>query len=609
MLPRVIRAVWSARRERKPVGQHLPRYDTHLMLTPSRPWTVRRVPTDVVAELENDLRVSRLTATLLALRGVQDQKQAESFSAKRLADLHKPELMSGIATAAQRLADAINRRERILIHGDYDVDGSTSASLLALFVRACGHQATAWIPHRRIDGYGLSEASLHAVQEHEAQLAITVDCGIADGGWAKRIEQETGCPVIITDHHLAQPQLPECTAVCNPNQPGCPYPDKHLAGVGVAWKLAWATAKVLCQSDRLTPELRDFLLDSLALVAVGTVADCAALIGENRILVHHGLNALRRTTNPGLRALLDHTRLGDDLAAGDIGWKIGPLLNAAGRVGSAMANIRLLTAQTAAEAHSELAAIVIENEERKRLTQILTSDLIAEAENNPTYRTRASLVFAGEGWHQGVVGIVASRLVEQFGKPACVIAVDGANGKGSLRSIPQIHLGEAIDACRAHLIKGGGHAMAAGLSIEAGKLPDFIDAFERHVASRVPAGSLLQQTEFDAEAAIAELDGDFFNALEGLGPFGIGNPEPIVRVRATTFLSRPKLFGKDGGHLKGALTDAGGGMREFLAWRAAKYATAFTAAGSRFDLLVRPQAARWRGEMQPRLVFVDGQSL
>ena len=216
------------------------------MLTPSRPWTVRRVPTDVVAELENDLRVSHLTATLLALRGVQDQKQAESFSAKRLADLHKPELMSGIAIAAQRLADAINRRERILIHGDYDVDGSTSASLLALFVRACGHRATAWIPHRRIDGYGLSEASLHAVQEHEAQLAITVDCGIADGGWAQRIEQETGCTVIITDHHLAQPQLPECTAVCNPNQPGCPYPDKHLAGVGVAWKLAWATAKVLC---------------------------------------------------------------------------------------------------------------------------------------------------------------------------------------------------------------------------------------------------------------------------------------------------------------------------------------------------------------------------
>ena len=579
------------------------------MLSPSRPWTARRAPGDVIAELENDLRVGRLTATLLALRGVQDQRQAEAFAAKRLADLHKPELMANMDRAAQRLADAINRRERILIHGDYDVDGSTSASLLALFVRACSHQAIAWIPHRRIDGYGLSEASLHAVQEYDAQLMITVDCGIADGGWAQRIERETGCHVIITDHHLAQPQLPQCTAVCNPNQPGCPYPDKHLAGVGVAWKLAWATAKVLCQSDKLTPKLRDFLLDALALVAVGTVADCAALVGENRILVHHGLAALRRTTNHGLRALLDHTRLGDDLNAGDLGWKIGPLLNAAGRVGSAMANIRLLTAADAATAHSELQAIVAENEERKRLTQILTTDLIAEVEANPLYQSRASLVFAGDGWHQGVVGIVASRLVEQFGKPSCVIAIDGAQGKGSLRSIPQIHLGEAIDACRGHLIKGGGHAMAAGLSISAPHVPAFIEAFERHVASRVPVGSLVQQTEFDAEAAIAELDGEFFTSLDSLAPFGIANPEPVIRVTQATFISKPRLFGKEGEHLKGALTDPGGGMREFLAWRAAKHATTFTASGGRFDLLVRPQAARWRGELQPRLVFVDGRSV
>lgn len=590
------------------------------MMTASRPWTARRAPDDVIAELENDLRVSRLTATLLALRGVQDAQQADSFSAKRLADLHKPELMAGMAVAAQRLADAINRRERILIHGDYDVDGSTSASLLALFVDACSHRATAWIPHRRIDGYGLSEASFHAVQEYNAQLMITVDCGIADGGWAKRIEAETGCHVIITDHHLAQPQLPQCTAVCNPNQPGCPYPDKGLAGVGVAWKLAWATAKILCQSDKLTPRLRDYLLDALALVAVGTVADCAALIGENRILVHHGLNALRRTANPGLRALLDHTRLGADLTAGDIGWKIGPLLNAAGRVGSAMANIRLLTAQTGAEANEVLKGIITENDERRRLTQILTTDLIAEAESNPLYLSRAALVFAGEGWHQGVVGIVASRLVEAFGKPACVIAIDSAvpatasceakpaMGKGSLRSIPQIHLGEAIDACRAHIVKGGGHAMAAGLSITAAQVPAFIEAFERHVASRVPAGSLTQQTEFDGDAAISELDSEFFTYLDHLAPFGIANPEPVVRLKHASFISKPRLFGKEGEHLKGALTDPGGGMREFLAWRASKHATTFTSAGSRFDLLVRPQAARWRGELQPRLVFVDGRS-
>ena len=579
------------------------------MLTPARPWHCRQAPDDVVAELEHELRLGRVAARLLALRGVQGASAAQGFLAKRMADLHRPELMRDMATAATRLAQAIDRRERILIHGDYDVDGSTSASLLALFVRACSHEATAWIPHRRIDGYGLSEASLLAVQEHRAQVMVTVDCGIADHGFARRIEQEAGCAVIITDHHLPQGSLPQCTAVCNPNHPDCTYPDKHLAGVGVAWKLAWATAKVLCGGDKVTDRLRAFLLDSLSLVAVGTVADCASLDGENRILVHHGLQALQRTTNPGLRMLKEQTRLDGDIAAGDVGWKIGPLLNASGRVGSAMANIRLLTATTDEDARTALTAIVAENDERKRLTQLLTDNLMAEAASNPIYRTRASLVFAGEGWHAGVVGIVASRLVEAYGKPAAVIAIQDGMGKGSLRSIPQVHLGEAIDACRPLLIKGGGHAMAAGLSIDPAQVPAFIAAFELHVAARVSPGQLAPRTDYDGEVAIAELDAEFFSQLEAMAPFGIGNPEPVLRLAHASFVSRPKLFGKDGGHLRGALTDVGGGMREFLAWRAKDHLATFSAGGSRFDLLVKPQAGRWRGELQPRLVFVDGKSL
>jgi single-stranded-DNA-specific exonuclease len=579
------------------------------MLTAARPWCLRPAPADVIAELEHDLKIGRASATLLALRGVADAKSAETYTARRLADLHKPELMLHMETAAKLLADAITQRKRILIHGDYDVDGSTAASVLSLFVRACSHEAVAFIPHRRIDGYGLSEASLHAVQEYHADLMITVDCGIADGGWAGRIEAETGCRVIITDHHLPQATLPQCHAICNPNQAGCPYPDKGLAGVGVAWKLAWATAKLLCGSERLTSRLRDFLLDSLALVAIGTVADCAVLNGENRILVHHGLMALRRTANPGLRALLDHTRLGDDLTASDIGWKIGPLLNAAGRVGSAMDNITLLTTPHVDEAAHMLKAIIEENEERKRLTQMLTTDLISEAEHNPIYRTRSSLVFAGEGWHQGVVGIVASRLVEAFGKPACVIAIDQGQGKGSLRSVPQIHLGEALDACRSLLIKGGGHAMAAGLSIKAEQVSAFIEAFDVHVAKRLPNSGIVQQTDYDLDCPLAGLDGEFFDYLDRLAPFGIANPEPLVRVKQVQFVAKPRLFGKDGDHLKGAITDPGGGMRELVAWRSAGKATAFTAPGSRFDLIVRPQAARWRGELTPRLVFVDGSTL
>jgi single-stranded-DNA-specific exonuclease len=579
------------------------------VLTAARAWQCRQPPDDVVAELENDLRLGRLTARLLALRGIQGASAAQGWLGKKLADLHRPELMLGIERAALRLAEAIDRRQRILIHGDYDVDGSTSASLLALFVRACSHQATAWIPHRRIDGYGLSEASLAAVVEHRAELMVTVDCGIADHGFAARIERETGCAVIITDHHLPQGPLPQCTAVCNPNQPGCPYPDKALAGVGVAWKLAWATAKVLSGGERVTDRLRGFLLDSLALVGIGTVADCAPLNGENRILVHHGLQALARSDNPGLRRLREHCRLDTPISAGDVGWRIGPLLNAAGRVGSAMANIRLLTATSDEEAGKELTLIIAENDERRRLTQMLTDQLFAEIAADPSLGRDAGLVFAGEGWHQGVVGIVASRLVEAFGRPAAVIAIQDGVGKGSLRSVPQVHLGEVLDACRPLLIKGGGHAMAAGLSIDPARVGEFREVFARQVATRVPVGDLHPRTDYDGETSIAELDADFFASLEGMGPFGIANPEPVLRLTTASFISRPRMFGKTGDHLRGALTDPGGGMREFLAWRAKTQFEVFCAAGMRFDLLVRPQAGRWRGELQPRLVFVDGKSL
>jgi len=577
-------------------------------LNAQRPWRCRQAPADVVGELEHELALSPLAARLLALRGVQGAGAAQTFLAKRLQDLHRPECMRDMAVAAARLAKAINERQRIVIHGDYDVDGSTSTALLKLFVRTCGHDAVAWIPHRRIDGYGLGEASLQAAVEHRAQLMVTVDCGIADHGFARRIEAETGCHVIITDHHLPGRSLPECTAVCNPNHPLCPYPDKTLAGVGVAWKLAWATAVVLSGSERITDRLRAFLLDALALVAVGTVADCASLAGENRILVHHGLKALVRTANPGLRALLDHCRLEETPTATDVGWKLGPLLNASGRLGSAMANIDLLTAVDQLAAMEVLNRIVIENEERKRLTQFLTKELIARAEADPLLPQRASLVFAGEGWHQGVVGIVASRLVDHFAKPSAVIALADGVGKGSLRSVADVHLGDVLDACRPLLIKGGGHAMAAGLSIEAGRVPEFAEAFERHVASRVMPGNGAPRTDYDADAAVAELDADFFTALDAMAPYGIANPEPVLLLSGASFIAKPRLFGANGDHVRAAITDVGGGMREFLAWRAKDQFAAFSAPAQRFDLLVRPQASRFRGEAQQRLVFVDGRS-
>lgn len=559
-----------------------------------------------MAGLEHELGLGHLTARILAARGIDSPELAERFLAKRLADCNRPALLRGMDTAATRLAQAIDQRQRILIHGDYDVDGSTGTTLLVLFCRACRHDATGWIPHRRIDGYGLGESSLEAVREHRAQLMITVDCGIADGGWARRIEAETGCDVIITDHHLPQGQLPACTAVVNPNHPDCTYPDKGLAGVGVAWKLAWATAVALTGQERLPNELRSFLLDALALVAVGTVADCAPLDDENRILIHHGLAALAQTTNPGLRALIEQARLGPVITAADIGWRIGPLLNAAGRVGSAMRNIDLLTATNPAEAQRHLQAVVSDNDERRRLSQLLTEELMAEVEANPDrYASRSSLVFAGEGWHQGVVGIVASRLTERFGKPTAVIAIEDGTGKGSLRSIPDIHLGRALDGCRHLLLKGGGHAMAAGLSIDPDNVAAFGEVFDEVIRAQQPGGIQPPGIEHDGDSRVADLDRDFFADLSRLAPFGQGNPEPVLRLVAASFVTRPEVFGRTGEHLRGALTDTGGGLRQLYCWKARDQYPGLSRPGGRFELLVKPEVNRWRGETQERLVLVD----
>ncbi|MCS6969816.1 MAG: single-stranded-DNA-specific exonuclease RecJ [Planctomycetota bacterium] len=577
------------------------------MLRRTRAWQPEPVLGDVVRELEHELGVSRLVATLLSQRGITSAAQATSWLQKRLGDLHAPQAMADMPRAAHCLAEAIAQRRRILIHGDYDVDGTTAAALLARFCRACAHDAVIWIPHRRIDGYGLSEASLEAARAQGAQLVVTVDCGISDHGWAQRIEEALGCPVLVTDHHLPSGERPRCTAVVNPNRPDCPYPDKHLAGVGVAWKLAWATASELCGSERVSERLRDFLIDALALVALGTIADCAPLIGENRILVHHGLKQLARTADPGLRALLAHCDLqGVEPTSGDVSWRLAPLLNASGRMDSAMNTIALLTARDAAAAQAALARVVAENDERRRVTQQLSEDLLARAEHDPQLATRAALVYAGEGWHPGVIGIVASRLLERFARPTAVIAIDGGVAKGSLRSVPAVPLGEALAACRPWLSSGGGHALAAGITLAPEAIPGFAAAFERHVAARLPPGTLVPRTCYDAEAHIHELDEAFFNFVGQMPPFGIGNREPVLRLRQAICAGRPRFVGREGEHVTTAITDGGGGLRQLWVWNGARIFADLAYPGRRFDLLVRPERRPGREQWLHRLIFVDG---
>lgn len=579
------------------------------MLTAQRIWRQRDASSELIHELEHELNVSALSARLLAIRGVRDPQHAQRFLNKRLKDLYAPELMRDMDVAARRLATAIKNRERILIHGDYDVDGSTASSLLCLFARACNHQnIVPWIPHRRIEGYGLSAASLKAVQEHQATLMITVDCGIADSGWAQKIEQQCNCDVIITDHHLPQKDLPQCTAICNPNHPDCNYPDKGICGVAVAWKLCWACAKILSGGDKVTDILRTFLMDSLPLVAIGTVADCAPLNDENRIIVHHGLKHLQESSYPGLQALLRQTGLTDGpISASDIGWKIGPLINASGRLGSAMRNVTLLCSTSDSEAETVMKKIVTENEERRRLTALLSEELLAEIEGNPDYLKRSSLVFAGERWHQGIVGIVAGRITERFAKPCAVIGIENGVGKGSLRTVKHVHLANAIDHCRQYLISGGGHAMAAGITISPDNVNDFSAAFEEYVKQGYPEGLPQPGTDFDGTAEIHELNAQFFQDLEAMAPFGIGNSEPVIRLNKVRFVSKPDLFGQTHTHVRGSITSDQGGMHKLLAWKSKDSYSDFSSPGSHFSFLVRPQLNYWRGNSTPQLIFIDGE--
>ncbi len=580
------------------------------MLHAQRLWRERVAPDDIVAELEHDMEVCPLIARLLAIRGVESAEHAYDYLSKQLKNLTPPEQLRDMEKAAQRFADAINKQENILIHGDYDVDGSTSTTLLKQFCQACSHDAIAWIPRRRIEGYGLSESSRDAAKEHQAHLLITVDCGIADGGWAQRIEQEANCDVIITDHHLPQKELPNCFAICNPNHPECTYPDKGLAGVGVAWKLCWATAKKLSGSEKVTDRLRSFLMESLALVAVGTVADCAPLDKENRILVHHGLLALERTSNPGLRAMLERTRLlGTPIQANDIGWKLGPLLNASGRLSSAMRNVELLCAQDSSSAETILDAICEENDERRRLTSDLCEEIFSEIESNPSYLKRNSLVFYGDNWHQGIVGIVASRLVDRYKKPAAVIGIVDGVGKGSLRTIPGVHLGHAIDGCREHITSGGGHAMAAGITLDADKATAFAQTFEAFIVNEYPGGLPKAATDYDCMVDIADVDASFFEQFQRLAPFGALNPQPVIRIKNSKFVTTPRSFGKAANHLRGAITNGNGGMQEWLAWNCKEQMHALCQNGNAFDMLLSPEINVWQGQAKPRLLFVDGKSM
>jgi len=510
---------------------------------PSPEWRLRPAPApEAVARLADALSLPSALCRVLAARGMVDPDEAKRFLRPRLEYLHSPDSLADVGTAADRILRAIQGNETILVHGDYDVDGVAAAALLSLWIRRLGGTVVPFVPHRIRDGYDLGEAGIRRAGEHGATLLVTCDSGIKAHEAADRA-RALGIDLIITDHHTPDETLPTAAAVVNPLRIDCAYPGKGLCGTGVAYKLCQVLAR-----KRGVPE--EELLPHLDLVALATVADLVPLEGENRVLVRFGLRYLARTEKVGLRALLDVSGLGAraELDAGQVGFQLAPRINAGGRMGDAEVPLRLLMTSDAREA-GELARILDEeNQTRRDVDRRTLHEALARLARDFDPAKDFGVVLAGEGWHPGVIGIVASRVVERVHRPTVMIALEGDNGRGSARSIPEVHLFEALQECRGDLRRFGGHRQAAGMDLARERIPAFREAFNRSVERRLH-GRLPRPVKCgDAPLAPAEATPDLHHLLGYLGPFGIGNPRPVFWARGVAAVGRPRVVGRN--HLK-----------------------------------------------------------
>lgn len=542
------------------------------------------------ATLDHDI----VTQLLLA-RGVAPDDVERQREPRLRAFLPDPSIFADMDAAADRLAQAVIAGERITIYGDYDVDGATSAALLVRTLRMLGATADYYIPDRLLEGYGPSGDALVELGRRGSSLVVTVDCG-AMAHDALDQAHDAGIDVIVVDHHKCSEEHPRAVALVNPNrldESDAGAAHRHLAAVGVAFLLAIALVRTLRAREFFSGRMQPDLMSLLDLVALGTVADVAALHGLNRAFVAQGLKVMARRQNTGMAALIDASRLARSPQCSDLGFALGPRINAGGRVGEATLGVRLLTTEDPEEARAIAAQLSALNEERRAIEAAVqeAAESQLEAQHN-----RSVILVSSEGWHPGVIGIVAGRIKEKTGKPALVVALDGGTGKGSGRSITGVDLGSAIIAARAEglLVAGGGHAMAAGLTVEASKLPALASWLDERLCTQVKRASEEREMLLDLGLAPGGLSADLVAALEVAGPYGMGWPGPRVAVGPVRLVSAD-IVGSD--HLR--LIAAGDDGRSFkaIAFRAAMSTLGQTllqgAKGRRLWLAGRPKLDDW----------------
>jgi single-stranded-DNA-specific exonuclease len=520
---------------------------------PPRPrWQLSEVPDpEMVEGLAAELRLPRPLCALLVVRGIHNPDEAKAFLRPLITSLHPPEELTDLPKAVSRIARAIKGGEVIFVHGDYDVDGMAGTTLLTRWIRELGGDVVPFIPHRLRDGYDLGPRGVREAGESGATLLITVDSGIlAHDAVAQATDK--GMDVVVTDHHTPGDTLPPALAVLNPNRADCSYPNKGLCGAGVAYKLCQGLAEVF---HREQEELHPLL----SLVALATVADLVPLTGENRTLVRFGLRALAQTRNPGLDRLMHVAGVNpQEVDAGTIGFVLAPRLNAVGRLSDSRLGLRLLLTEDVEEAERLAEEAEALNRERQATDRRTLEEALARLKGRYDPDRDFGLVIAGEGWHPGVVGIVASRIAERVHRPTILVAMEGEKGRGSARSIPGFHLLDAIRAAGEHLERFGGHRQAAGLDVTRDNLPSFTEAFQREAREALEGEDLRPLLRVDLEVGLDELTEEVHKYLEYLGPHGMGNPRPVFLARGVGLQGPARVVGSN--HLKLVIKGKGGPM-------------------------------------------------
>jgi single-stranded-DNA-specific exonuclease len=559
----------------------------------NRRWTMTTADAEKTAYLRRALNIHPVICDLLVQRGVETFEEARQFFRPDLAGLHSPWLMKDMKQAVDRIITAMNTREKILVFGDYDVDGTTAVAVVYRFLRKYHEELEFYIPHRYREGYGVSKAGIDFAAEQGYTLIISLDCGIKSVELV-RYAKTLGIDFVICDHHLPDEEIPPAVAILNAKQKDCPYPYKELCGCGVGFKLITALGEKL----NLDPSVA---LEDLDLVATAIAADIVPVTGENRILAFHGLKKANESPNNGIRALSQLSGITSTLLINNLVFMIAPRVNAAGRMDDARKAVLMFIAESPAESLKYAEMLHADNTDRKEADSSITEEALELIGANAEWINRSSTVVFKPSWHKGVVGIVASRIIEHYHRPTVVLTQSGDYVAGSARSVPGFNLYEAIHACREHLLGYGGHYAAAGMTLELSQVDAFREKFEAIVSNTISPELLIPEIRVDAEIRLGDITPSFYRILCQMEPFGPGNPKPLFVCRNVADTGWSKIVKED--HLRFSLKQDGTVITGIGFCMADKYS--LLALKQPVDIVFKIDENNWNGNTSLQLRVVD----